>query len=341
MYKEYWKSKLNTPCQTLYDQMVCEFGKMNERVRCDSFSPEEISNTYIAVYNDHPELFYLPHNPQLQRRVAAAFFSSTTLIAKFIYSQTQIQTFNQEIERVKTLFLEKKKNSKSSIDLEKSFVDYCLQHFSYAIDNVYHQNAASPLVKHIGQCSGISKAVKLIFDAISIPSIVVSGNAFDPKNNRYEAHSWNIVSINGASYHLDVTMMMGCNTTKSLPYRYTHFNLSDAEICKSHSWNNKDVPPCLTRMAEAVTKTSTGIQSNNIFYYEVKSLVEFKQYLKEQIKQCKYDVTVKNTIAGYTDNNLLKLYCSATEAVLSQLNVGGRYEISIANNIVRVQYHKE
>ena len=31
-------------------------------------------------------------------------------------------------------------------------------------------------------------------------------------------------------YHLDVTMMMGSNITKSLPYRYTHFNLSDEEL---------------------------------------------------------------------------------------------------------------
>jgi len=335
MYKEYWKSKLNTPCQTLYDQMVCEFGKMNERVRCDSFSPEEISNTYIAVYNDHPEFFYLPHNPQLQRRVAAAFFSGTTLIAKFIYSQTQIQAFNREIDRVKTLFLEEKKNSKSVIDLEKSFVDYCLQHFLYAIDNVYHQNAASPLVNHIGQCSGISKAVKLIFDAISIPSIVVSGNAFDPKNSRYEAHSWNIVSVNGVSYHLDVTMMMGCNIHKTIPYRYTHFNLSDEEIKKSHMWNFKDTPPCMSSVTE-VPNNITFDSTNEEVRLEVNSLIEFKQYLKENIKHRKYEVTVKNRITGYSENNLLRLYCSATEAVMKQINIAGRYEISIANSIVKI-----
>ena len=341
MYKEFWKSKLNMSCQALYDKMVCEFGRMKEHVQCDSFLPDEISNTYIAVYNDHPEFFYLPHNPQLQRRVAAVFGGSTTLIAKFIYSETQIQSFNQEISRIKKLFLEKKRRSKSSLELEKEIVDYCLQNFSYAIDNVYNQNAASPLVKHIGQCSGISKAVKLIFDAVSIPAIVVSGNAYDPKNNKYEPHSWNVVFINGCSYHLDVTMMMGSNITKSLPYRYTHFNLSDEELVKSHSWNKTDIPQCLTHMEETTANSSMGDHPNSSIYYEVRSLVEYKQYFKEKIKLCKYDVTVKNRITGYTDNNLLKLYCSATEAVLSQLNIGGRYEISIANNIVRVQYHKE
>lgn len=336
MYKEYWKSRLNTRCQTLYDKMVCEFGKMNEQVKCDSFSLEEISNTYIAVYNDYPEFFYLPHNPQLQH-IKGAFLGGNTLIARFIYSRAQIEKLNHTINRIKALFIKKRKELNSSLELEREVVDYCLQNFSYAVDNVYNQNAAQLLVNNIGQCSGISKAVKLIMDVVSIPTIIVSGSVYDSKKNKYEAHSWNIVNINGFPYHLDITMMMGGNLTKTQPFRYTYFNLSDSEIIKNHTWNKAIVPSCLERMT-ADNLAFFNVQANDIIYYEVQSMLEFKRYLKEKITCGKYDITVKNRITGYTDNNLIKLYCSAMAEILKQFDSGGRYEISIANDIVKIRF---
>ena len=338
---EYWKNKLNVSCQSLYDKMIYAFVNMNDCVSCDSYDVEDIKNTYSAVCNDHPEFFYLSNRFELKRKVVATFLSSTTLVVKFLYDKKQIQIFNREIERIKLLFVENKQKGKDSLELEREIVDYCLQHFSYEVNNLYNQNAAALLVNNVGQCSGIAKAVKLLLDSVSIPTIVVSGAVYNPKISQYEPHAWNIVNIDGVAHHLDVTMMMGANEVRCAPFFYTHFNLADEEIINNYSWDKFDVPQCVKRMSNQNVKYSNEYQSNDFCgYFEVKSLIEFKQYLKENILQGKYDIFVKNTIKGYSTDNLMKLYCSSIDTICKQIGFCGQYELSVLDNILEIKIYK-
>ena len=83
MINEYHKSKLNKKCQNLYEQMVNSFERMDDSVECKSASNQDVSDTYVAVYNDHPEFFYLSHAPKIAKKIGF-LGNSTTLISNNI-----------------------------------------------------------------------------------------------------------------------------------------------------------------------------------------------------------------------------------------------------------------
>jgi|GEM_PF-4574326 len=63
-------------------------------------------------------------------------------------------------------------------------------------------NIIGPLINRIGVCSGISRAFMLACRRLRIPCGIVTGNT----GLRQEStHCWNIVKLNGAAYHVDVT----------------------------------------------------------------------------------------------------------------------------------------
>jgi len=70
--------------------------------------------------------------------------------------------------------------------------------------------------------------------------MLVSGRVASASGQRPELHMWNIVSINGNAYHLDVTFNMSQSTRIK---RYDYFNLSDADIKKDHIITSK-FPKC-------------------------------------------------------------------------------------------------
>ena len=74
-------------------------------------------------------------------------------------------------------------------------------------------------------------------------SLVVYGKARNPvKGDTMELHAWNIVEIEGKTYHLDVTFDMSLTDKTN---RYDYFNLSDEDIKKEHVIINV-IPPCTT-----------------------------------------------------------------------------------------------
>ena len=87
-------------------------------------------------------------------------------------------------------------------------------------------------------CEGIAKAVKFLLNLLEIKCIVVHGNLLAETD---AGHAWNIVKLNGWAVHLDVTNdldMQGFGTV-----HHTFFNLTDAQIAKTHSMEQK-YPVC-------------------------------------------------------------------------------------------------
>lgn len=82
-------------------------------------------------------------------------------------------------------------------------------------------------------CSGYSLAAKLLFDLFEIESFTVSGKAI--QDGKKEGHMWLVAKIDGQWYHFDPTWNDPESEDESLMYGYRYFNLTTAEISKTHS----------------------------------------------------------------------------------------------------------
>ena len=76
----------------------------------------------------------------------------------------------------------------------------------------------------------------MVANMLGINCIVAHGNA----NNTY--HTWNIVQIDGATYHLDATYAVS-DYTKQKQMCYDYLNMSDSDVATTHQ-SRYPVPRC-------------------------------------------------------------------------------------------------
>ena len=132
---------------------------------------------------------------------------------------------------------------------ELAFHDFIVQNIEYdtrfeALEDIPESSsqALGVLETGIAICGGYSQLMTLLLNRAGIPCRIVTGVADG------ELHAWNIVLLNGATYHVDVTwddpVPIEGNTERNLVH-YDYFNVTDAEIGKSHTWIKADYPACV------------------------------------------------------------------------------------------------
>lgn len=243
MVTEFHKSKLNRRNQVVYEQLLQGFSLMREEVECDGSFTQDMVDCFNAVCNDHPELFFLTNQPAIKKPIGF-FGGKCSVVSNHIYSQGEALQRKSAMDRVVKNIAALTKNCKGEADIVKVVCDYFIKNVRYEINNHYNQNASTVLLQNKGQCSGISKAVKLVLEYLDVDCIYVEGQGQASLNTPYEGHAWNIVYVEGQCYHLDVTYLIGCNEQKKLPYDYTWYNCSDSIFAINHQWDQNKYPVC-------------------------------------------------------------------------------------------------
>ncbi len=257
MIYEYWKGRLNAAQQKAYEDVLLGVTRRQERIPVRGVHPQELSLIHKAVYYDHPELFYMTHAPSVQQSVGFMGVS-VTFICKSIFSASVIASYQKKIEDVKALLEPLMSSAPNEYEKEIIVCNHILRTVTYHIDNTLNQNAGTALVQGRAQCSGIAKAVKLLFDSFGITSLIIDGEATDPSSGQRGPHAWNLVCIGGVWYHLDVTSMLGANMRKTEPFQYLYLNETDAQMRTYHVWREADYPLCTTPFSAPVGGTPSA-----------------------------------------------------------------------------------
>jgi len=138
-------------------------------------------------------------------------------------------------------------------------------------------SALGALETGIAVCNAYSELMTLILNRADVPCRIVVGTA------NGTSHAWNMVSIDGLLYHIDVTWDDPVTNRKEKALRYDYFNLPDAEIERDHSWDRNNYPVC----------NSTGhnyFVRNNLI---VKSPEEFKAAVTEVVENRRTGLMLK------------------------------------------------
>lgn len=251
MTDRYYYYLLNADCRILYDRLLDGIKKRCDKVLCKDLSVciDDVPLIISAVEYDNPDLFYVDFSKS-QFCYSNESKKASSISIEYLYSVTDTFALQAIVDSSCKAII-----SKTSIvgcsDLQKLWKVH-----DFLIDNVdYFQEvltqkgsfewyrASSILGLFLDKkaiCSGISRALKYILNQIGLRAIVVAGFAID-QNNKKVGHEWNIVSISGKKYHLDMTwdITESVGTLRS----YNYFNLNDELIFKDH-YTDSVLPEC-------------------------------------------------------------------------------------------------
>ena len=188
----------------------------------------EIMTIVTALYNDHPELFWMDSAAtytydEKTGTVVDISPEYNDLVNDLTTAQKE---FNANADQILSYA---KKLSDKSILAKEVYVHDCLCEIcEYDESASNHQSAYSCLVEGRSVCSGYSRAFQYLMQRLGVPTYLVVGDIIGGG-----PHAWNIVVINGNPYNVDVTW--NDEAGRQLNEKcHAFFNVSDSDINNTH-----------------------------------------------------------------------------------------------------------
>lgn len=222
---------LNDKEKHLYRQVVA-----NANALIDRFSPiedcnkGELKRVMEAVFNDHPELFWLD----------TAYSYSQRPNGKIVEIDLKFNRTADNIDASKALFNENAeailsgaRGLGSPFRMEKYVHDALADKITYNLGAPMNQSAYSALVNGSTVCAGYARAFQYLMQQLGVPCYYCTGFAG-------ENHAWNIIKLDDDFYNVDVTW------DDSEKGNYDWFNKSDDKYASTHVRRDMSVnlPPC-------------------------------------------------------------------------------------------------
>lgn len=235
--------------QHIYCQIYANAKELNR-----AFAPLEpvttgqLKNAVTAVYNDHPELFWLD----------TAYSCIYSPKGECVEIDLQFNRTAQNIESARAAFedraediLDKARGLSSDYDKEVYVHDALIDNISYNLRAEMNQSAYSALVNGQTVCAGYARAFQYLMQELDIPCYYCAGYAG-------EKHAWNIIVLDDGCYNVDTTWDdVGDGN-------YNYFNKTDTDYAGSHIRQELSVylPPCDGRAYRNLEKTPQTASSN-------------------------------------------------------------------------------
>ena len=248
MYPYY--QMLNDTAMALYRQIYANVQDLTKSFApVQSISPAQLRNAFMAVCNDHPELFWLNTAYGYQY---APDGSIAEIDLSFNITATQMDTAKAAFDAGAKKILDQTYGKYTDYDKEVAVHDALLDSVVYDRNAPMNQSAYSALVNGRTVCAGYARAFQYIMQQLGIPCYYVEGYAG-------ENHAWNIVKLDDGYYNVDTTW------DDTNPNTYDYFNCSDADYAKDHVRRELSVylPPCNGTKYRNLEENRQPEQDNN------------------------------------------------------------------------------
>ncbi len=217
--------------QPLYRQIYAN--AMNLTV---SFTPvvnvsmEQLKTVFEAVYNDHPELFWLEGGYSCKYLGSG---SCVQITLKYNSTADYLDSAKEEFEQAAQMILAGAQNLDSDSEKERYVHDALMQLVLYEGAAPMNQSAYSALVGGRSVCAGYARAFQYLMQRLGFPCYYCTGFAG-------EDHAWNILRAEGVFRNVDVTW------DDTDPATYDYYNKSDREFGGTHMRTGLSLylPPC-------------------------------------------------------------------------------------------------
>lgn len=236
----YWRDRLPRDMQPAYDAMYDHFRRGAYRFAVPAASAKRLPDVLQAVMQDHPELYAV--SPELRISTPAGLFrggAEAEVISASVYAPSECARIDRELTAILQEIHAAVRGMREP-ETERYLAEYVAGHARYEINNRTNQNAASALVSGRAQCSGYAAAFKMLCDEVGIFCLIASGRA--DFEGVHGPHAWNVVRVDGKTYHVDVTAM-SATYARDGNFRCPLYNFSD-RTAAGHYIPNGVLPPC-------------------------------------------------------------------------------------------------
>lgn len=272
--------------QAIYRQIYA-----NANVIYASFAPVQevnasrLKNIFAAVYNDHPELFWL----------------ETAYSSKYLPSGRCVEidlSFNrtiQDLEEERALFeqnvngiVARAQGLSGEYEKERFVHDLLIDMVEYDLKAEMGQSAYSALVNGRTVCAGYARAFQYLLQRMGIPCYYCTGYAG-------ENHAWNIVALEDGYYNVDATW----DDVEDGIYAY--FNRSDSDYADTHIRQEMavDLPACNGEMYRDLEDDRRSLKELGMTEDQV--LTDLESYHGD----C-YDQVIQGGIGSFTFYNVIE-----------------------------------
>jgi len=258
--KNTYFKKLSGVQQNVYKQVLNGICTRQGKIRVSQL-PDNKLIEYLSM--DHPELFYCDFNSVLIEQGVFGCFVKV----KYTYTEAQCKQIIETAKRIADLF-----RTLNEEETARNIHNYLVKNIRYDyadISNIENHNIVGPIVNGKGVCEGIAKTMQYILNLCGIDNTVIIGYLEN------EPHMWNIVSINGYNYHIDVTSDISLTEQIWQKPGYFYYLISDKEIKKTHQF---------TENFNCVQVADNPFYKTNRLFYDDRQLVNFIREIRSSQK---------------------------------------------------------
>ncbi len=211
-------------------------------------SMSRVLDIYYHVIGDNPAIYYIdPTNVLLQHQPGDKQYVHVTCTEHYSPERSRMveQILRMRVDEILSMLHDQ---AEGHPQIYKLYC-YMLDHMRFDYDSLDHEDSLSdleahtivgPLLNHYGVCAGYTKMFKLICDQLGIGCFYVRGEGLGSQG--WGPHSWNVVYLDGAFYHVDVTFDISLFLATGRK-NCTYFLRGDAAMEKDHRWDRSQFPP--------------------------------------------------------------------------------------------------
>lgn len=230
MLSNYYYNKLNNKERSKYSTILQGVSSLEDNIKMDDIMEEE---TTIALINEHPELYYC--NLREINYLCGPF--STKAQINYLCNEKIISEVNNRTKVISSFFpdgvTEETVRAIHNYIVKNVEYDYISGH-SNAYEHEGH-TVIGPLLNGKGVCEGIALLFKRLLDLKGIDNTVVVGEYGDAQGIY---HMWNVVSIQGRNYYIDITQDIATTNKNWGKPSYMFYMLTEEEIHSDHGFND-------------------------------------------------------------------------------------------------------
>ena len=204
-----------------------------------SFEPEvnvnssEIYNAVEAVFNDHPEFFWMDTGFTYQYLADGTCISVSL---SYLFTADELPAAQARFNSAANAIISGASGLSGDYEKEVYVHDAIIGQTKYDEDAEMNQSAYSALVNGSSVCAGYSRAFQYIMLQLNIPTYYCSGYSSGD-------HAWNIVQLDDGYYNVDLTWDDVAGGT------HLYFNGTDEDFSNSHTRTGTSVylPACTAK----------------------------------------------------------------------------------------------
>lgn len=204
---------LNAKMQKVYQQIYANALRKNPTFSpVESIQTDQFKNVYEAVYNDHPELFWL------DTAYSCKYLSDGQCVEVTLsfYDDQDTQKLEQIVQEILA-----GAPGEGTEEQEKYIHDVLVERVTYDKDADMGQSAYSALVNGRSVCAGYARAFQYLLQQLKIPCYYCTGYSG-------ASHAWNLVKLGEQYRNVDVTW------DDTEPATTDYYNRTDAEYVGTH-----------------------------------------------------------------------------------------------------------